>query len=246
MGFLPLLLLFPLAGLAQERTQTDVGLHLGLTTFRDNRYSAFRYEMPSVGVQLNRVRYIGRGERRFSVEADWGQQRQSGRFFQQTAGLSVRLQRTYELGTSSANDMPKKGRFGLGWQAQLALRTYYDQLIFDGPTLNQIGGYGALELAPVFQYRVEFGLANRPVTLTNYLTIPLLTGLIAGNSGGAYSAGVAFPGTYTGLTNQLWLTLNESARHPWRVGYQWNYRSIQLANADQQHATNGISICRVL
>lgn len=214
MRFLPFFLLLPLTGLAQERTQTDSGLRLGLTTFRDNRYSVFRYEMPSVGLQLNRVRYVGQGERRFAVSANWGQQRQPERFFQQTAGLSVGLQRTYRLGTSAVRGEVKKGQFGLGWQVQMDLRTYYDQLVFDGPTMNHIGGYGALELAPVLHYQRSFRLANHPATLTNYLTVPLLTGIIAGNNGGDYSAGVAFPGTYTGLTSQLWLTLNASARHP--------------------------------
>ncbi|MBO0931039.1 hypothetical protein [Fibrella aquatilis] len=232
-----LLLLLPLMGLGQNPPKTDVDLRLGLTTFRDNRYSVFRYAMPTVGFQLNRTKSVGTGEKWLTVGAYWGQDVQTGRFFSRTAGLSSSLQRTYRLGSANTS---KPSQFGLGWQAQLAIQTYYDRLAFNETTDSHIGGYAALELAPMLYYRWEFKLANRPALFTNSLSVPLLTGLVAGNNAGNYSAGVAFPGAFTGLSNQLWLTLNTPARHPWRIGYQWSYRAIQLADANQQHAFNGL------
>ena len=114
------LLFFPTALLAQ----TTVGLRLGLGTFRENRTSAYRYELPTIGLQLTRFKEVKANERLFQASLEWGQNVQVGRAFQRSLGLGVGLQRTYGL----AKPAGRWGRLGLGWQVQLNLRTIYDQI----------------------------------------------------------------------------------------------------------------------
>jgi hypothetical protein len=227
------LLLLPTSVLAQ----TTVGLRLGLGTFRENRTSVYRYELPTIGLQLTRFKEVNANERLFQANLDWGQNVQAGRAFQRAMGLSVGWQRTYGL----AKPAGRWGRLALGWQAQLNLRAIYDRLDFGETATGPLGGYGSLELAPVLAWRLPLRLGRYEGTLTNYLSVPLLSGLAAGVRGDAdFAAGVYVPGTFGGVSNQLWYVPGPASR--WRVGYHWSYRAIGHAFANQRHAVNSVSV----
>jgi hypothetical protein len=217
--------------------QTTVGLRLGLGTFRENRTSVYRYELPTISLQLTHFKNINTNERFFQASLDWGQNQQPGRSFQRAAGLGASWQRTYGI----AKPAGRWGRLALGWQAHFGLRAIYERLDFSEAANGPLGGYAALELAPVLAWRLPLQLGHHNGQLTTYLSAPLVAGLAAGvRSDADFTAGAFGPGTFGGVSNQLWYVPSEASR--WRVGYLWSYRSLRHEYANQQHATNSISV----